>query len=42
MMACRKIGGVVPLIPNIGIRRRWVANFTHWPHYPRERTPIPI
>jgi hypothetical protein len=26
---------------NFGIGRRRVVNFTHWPLYPRQRTPLP-
>jgi hypothetical protein len=34
--------GTAPLILNFGIRWRGVVNFTPWPLYPQERTPVSI
>jgi hypothetical protein len=42
MQAYRGSRGVAPLILNLGSRWRWVVNFTPWPLYPWEITPVPI
>jgi hypothetical protein len=36
------VGGITPLILNLGARWRRVVNLTPWPFYPRVRTPVPI
>jgi len=40
MKTCSGRRGTTPLILNLGATWRWVANFTHRPLYPWERTPI--
>jgi hypothetical protein len=39
MKAYRESGGIAPLILNLGIRRKWIVNFTHQPPYPRRKCP---
>jgi hypothetical protein len=34
--------GTAPPIPNDGTRWKWLVNFTPWPLYSRERTPVAI
>jgi hypothetical protein len=40
--ACRRSRGRAVFILNVGTWWRWVTNFTPWPFYPWERTPVPM